>query len=158
MKTQSKTPYILSIFLTEAVGVLSGWISREGTAAFSQSVLQPKFSPPTLLFPIVWTLLYALMGVSFARIYTFSFSSQRNLGLNLYTAQLIVNFFWSPIFFNAGAYGFAFVWILLLIGLAVGMVLVFFKIDPLSAWLQIPYLLWLLFAAYLNYAVWRLNP
>jgi len=158
MKTQSKKPYFLSVLLAEAVGVLSGWISREGTAAFSSSAIQPQISPPAILFPIVWTILYALMGISAARVYASPSSPQRSLGLNLYTAQLIVYFFWSPLFFNAGAYGFAFLWLLLLISLVLGMILAFYRVDPVSAWLQIPYLAWLLFAAYLNYAVWKLNP
>ena len=71
--------------------------------------------------------------------------------------QLVVNFFWSLIFFNAGAYGFALLWLLLLLVLVIWMTLEFDKVSPLAAFLQIPYILWLLFAAYLNAAVWYLN-
>ena len=85
-------------------------------------------------------------------------SSARNRGLNLFIAQLIVNFFWSLIFFNAQAYGFAVLWLLLLWALVLWMILEYRKTDPLAALLQLPYLLWLTFAAYLNIGVWLLNP
>jgi tryptophan-rich sensory protein len=97
------------------------------------------------------------MGFSAARISLTPPSPERSKGLNLYIAQLVVNFFWSLIFFNAQAYGFAFVWLLLLWALVLWMILTFYKVDPLAAKLQIPYLLWLTFAAYLNAGVWYLN-
>jgi tryptophan-rich sensory protein len=111
-----------------------------------------------LLFPIVWSILYALMGISSARIHLAAPSKARSQGLNIYIAQLVVNFFWSLIFFNAQAFGFALLWLLILWALVLWMILVFWKTDPLAAKLQIPYLLWLTFAAYLNAAVWYLNP
>ena len=97
------------------------------------------------------------MGISAARIYSASAADTGKRGLNLYIIQLVVNFFWSLIFFNTGAYGFAFLWLLLLWVLVLLMILEFRKIDPIAAALQIPYLLWLTFAAYLNFAVWQLN-
>jgi len=149
--------YAIWILLTEAVGGLSAWLTREGTKVFSETVAQPPLSPPMLLFPIVWGILYLLMGISAARIYLEPPSLMRSRGLNLYIAQLIVNFFWSLIFFNAQAFGFAFFWLLLLWVLVLLMILTFRKVDPLAGWLQIPYLLWLTFAAYLNLGVWYLN-
>ena len=151
-------PYAFWIVLSEAVGLLSGWLSREGTAVFGQTALQPPLSPPSWVFPVVWTILYALMGISTARISLLPPSAERSKGLNLFVAQLIVNFFWSLIFFNAQAYGFAALWLLLLWSLVLWMILTFYKIDPAAAYLQIPYLLWLTFAAYLNVGVWLLNP
>ena len=126
-------------------------------SVYGQTIIQPPLSPPGWLFPVVWTLLYALMGISAARVYLSPPSKARSLGLNLFVAQLVVNFFWSPIFFNLQAFGFAFFWLLLLWGLVLWMILVFRKVDPLAAKLQIPYLLWLTFAAYLNLGVWYLN-
>lgn len=143
--------------MAEAVGLLSGLLSRNTTASFSESALQSPLSPPAIVFPIVWTILYALMGIGAARISLTPQSAQRNRSLNLFVAQLIVNFFWSLIFFNAGAYGFALLWLLLLWLLVLWMILSFRKVDTLAALLQIPYLLWLTFAAYLNYAVWMMN-
>ena len=85
-------------------------------------------------------------------------SPQRSIGLNFFIAQLVVNFFWSLIFFNAQAYGFALLWLLLLWGLVLWMILIFHQTNPIAAYLQIPYLLWLTFAAYLNTGVALLNP
>ena len=157
MKLRKWKPYLLWIGITEVVGALSGWLSREGNKLYEQTAIKPELSPPGIVFPIVWGILYALMGFSAARIYLSAPSSSRSRGLNLYIAQLIVNFFWSLIFFNAQAYGFAFLWLVLLWVLVLAMILTFRKIDPLAAWLQIPYLLWLTFAAYLNWGTWRLN-
>lgn len=149
--------YALWIALAEAVGALSGWLSREGIKIYNMRITQPPLSPPAFLFPIVWGILYALMGISSARIYLSPPSRDRSRGLNVYIIQLIVNFFWTLIFFNAQAYAFAFIWLLLLWLLVLWMILIFRKTDPLAAKLQIPYLLWLSFAAYLNLGVWYLN-
>ena len=150
-------PYLLWILLSEAVGALSGWLTREGTKIYAQTMAKPPLSPPGWIFPVVWSILYALMGIGAARIYQSPPSKSRNLGLNLFIAQLVVNFFWSPIFFNLQAFGLAFFWLLLLWGLVLWMILPFRKVDPLAAKLQVPYLIWLTFAAYLNLGVWYLN-
>ena len=155
-KTKWKT-YAFWVLLAEAVGILAGLLTRSGTQIFGETALQPPFSPPPILFPIVWTILYALMGIGAARIRLSPPSPERSRGINLFIAQLIVNFFWPLIFFNAQAYGFAFLWLLLLWALVLWMILTWSKIDLLSARLQIPYLVWLTFAAYLNIGVWYLN-
>lgn len=157
MKSGKWKTYAFWIVLSEAAGALSGWLSREGTAVFSETAVQPPLSPPAILFPIVWAVLYLLMGIGAARVSLSAPSPERSKGLNLFIVQLVVNFFWSLIFFNAGAYGFAFLWLLLLWVLVLLMILSFRKVDPLAAWLQLPYLLWLTFAAYLNAGVWYLN-
>ena len=157
MKTKTWKQYALGILLTESIGALSGWLSKDGMKIFSASISQPPLSPPAFLFPIVWGILYALMGIGAARIYRSPQSTERNRALNVYITQLIVNFFWSLIFFNSQAFLFAFFWLLILWILVFWMILLFHKVDPLSAKLQIPYLLWLSFAAYLNLGVWYLN-
>ena len=157
MKTRNRNTYAFWILLSLGTGILSGWLTREGTARFSETAVQPPLSPPAILFPIVWTILYLLMGISAARVSLTPPSRERSRGLNLFVAQLIVNFFWSPIFFNARAYGFALLWLLLLWVLVGLMILSFRKTDPAAALLQIPYLIWLTFAAYLNAGVWYLN-
>ena len=154
---RNRKPYLFWILLTEAVGALSGWLTRAATAAYSTSVLKPPLSPPGWVFPVVWTILFALMGIGAARVSLTPPSPERSRSLNLFIAQLIVNFFWSLIFFNAQAFGFAFFWLLLLWVLVLLMILAFRQVDPLAAWLQVPYLLWLTFAAYLNLGVWILN-
>lgn len=157
MKRNTKI-FIISILLAEAVGGLSGFLTREGMKIYTEMIAQPPLSPPPLLFPIVWGILYALMGIGSARIWLTPASPERSRALNLYAAQLVVNFFWSLIFFNAQAFGFAFFWLLLLWLLVLLMILAFREVDPLAAWLQVPYLIWLTFAAYLNLGVWYLNP
>lgn len=157
MKKPNWKTYAFWILLAEGVGALSGWLTSEGNQAFQETAIQPRLSPPAIVFPIVWGILYALMGISAARIYAAPPSAERSRGLNLFIAQLVVNFFWSLIFFNAQAYGFALLWILLLLVLVILMTLTFAKTDKASALLQIPYLIWLAFAAYLNWGVWYLN-
>jgi len=149
--------YALWILLAEAVGALSGWLTREGTRIYSVTVEKPPLSPPELVFPIAWGVLYALMGIGAARIAAAPASKEKRRSLVLFFTQLAVNFFWSLIFFNAQAFGFAFIWLLLLWGLVMLMTLSFANVDRLAARLQIPYLLWLGFAAYLNFGVWYLN-
>ena len=127
----------------------NGTLQRDGDSARPVS---PNVSVPHCL-----GILFALMGISAARISLSPESKSRDLGLNLFVAQLVVNFFWSPIFFNAQAFGLAFGWLMLLWVLVLTMILVFHRMDPLAAWLQLPYLAWLTFAAYLSYGVWMLN-
>ena len=157
MKTKNWKIYGLWILLTEAVGALSGWLSREGMQVYNEMAAKPALAPPGWVFPVVWTVLYGLMGIGAARIYLAPASKERSTALNIYIAQLVVNFFWSLLFFSTQAFGFALIWLILLWVLIVGMVLAFRKVDPVAAWLQIPYLLWVTFAAYLNCAVWLLN-
>ena len=157
MKNGTWKRYALWIGLSEGVGALSGWLSREGMKAYETSVVQPPLSPPQWVFPLVWGILFALMGIGAARVSLASPSDARSRGLNLFVIQLAVNFLWSPLFFNLQAYGLALLWLLLLWGLVLGMILAFRKADPIAARLQIPYLIWLTFAAYLNWGVWKLN-
>lgn len=156
MKKHTKI-ILLSILIAETTGALSAWLTREGMKTFTNMIAQPPLSPPPLLFPIVWSILYALMGYGSAKIWMSAPSLDRTRGLVLYASQLVFNFFWSLIFFNIQAFGFSFFWLLTLWGLVLLMTLAFRKADPLAAKLQIPYLLWLTFAVYLNLGVWYLN-
>jgi len=158
MKTTSWRSYAAWILLAEGVGALSAWLTKDGVQVFQNAVTQPPLSPPAILFPIVWGILYALMGIGAARISQAPESAAQKRAIFLFLTQMIVNFFWSPIFFNMQAYGFAVLWLLLLWVLVLLMILQFRKVDPIAALLQIPYLLWLTFAAYLNIGVWLLKP
>lgn len=157
MKWNDWKPYVISVAIALGVGGLSGLLSMGGMEAYATSVLKPNLTPPGWLFPVVWSVLYVLMGISAAIVWLSDESTARSRGLNLYVAQLIVNFFWSLIFFNAQAFGFAVIWLLLLWVLVLLMILQFYKVNRLAALLQIPYLVWLTFAAYLNIGVWVLN-
>ena len=156
MKRNWKT-YLFWIALAEGVGALSGFLTREGTQWYQEFAVKPMLSPPGWVFPVVWGILYALMGIGAARVSLTPPSYARSLGLNLFVSQLTVNFFWSLIFFNLRAYGFALVWLGLLWVLIVWMTLAFRQTDKIAAWLQIPYILWVSFAAYLNWGTWVLN-
>lgn len=150
-------PYVLGILLTEAVGGLSGWLTRDGARFYSEAIVQPPLSPPAIVFPIVWGILFALMGISAARIWLAPPSADRTRALRLFVLQLGFNFFWSIFFFNLRNFGFAFVWLLVLWALILAMILAFRAVDPPAAWLQVPYFVWVTFAAYLNLGVWILN-
>ncbi len=157
MKRKEWKPYLISVGIALGVGTLSGLLSMGSMELYTQTVTKPPLSPPGWLFPVVWTVLYTLMGIGAARIWLTPESTGRSRGLNLYVAQLIVNFFWILIFFNAQAFGFAAIWLLILWVLVLWMILQFYKADKLAAWIQIPYFIWLTFAAYLNIGVWVLN-
>ena len=148
--------YGIAIAIPEAVGFLAGILTRDGVAAFQQ-LPQSALTPPGIVFPIVWTVLYALMGVSLARIWLAPESPERTRGLGLFLFQLIFNFFWSLFFFNMQAFGFSLLWIIVLWVLIGLMIRSFYKTDKPAAWLQTPYFLWVTFATYLTCVAWRLN-
>jgi tryptophan-rich sensory protein len=149
--------YVGWIAVTESVGALAGFLTRNSTELYQSTIVQPPLSPPALVFPIVWVLLYALMGISAAISYLSPPSEQRSSSLELYMLQLTVNFFWSILFFRLQAFGDALIWLIVLWVLILWMILSFRKVSPLAAKLQIPYLLWVTFAGYLNAGVWLLN-
>ena len=157
MEKSKRKTYAIFIALTELVGGLSGFLTRKGTKVYQASVRQPPLSPPPAVFPIVWSILFALMGIGAARIWRAPPSAERTRGLRLFFTQLGFNFFWSIIFFNLQAFGFALLWLSALWVLMAMMISSFRKVYRLAALLQIPYLLWVSFAAYLNFGVWRLN-
>ena len=157
MKKHAWKQYAFWVIFAEAVGGLSGWLTRNGTELYKTTLEKPPLSPPGIIFPVVWTILFALMGIGAARIYMTPNSRIRSRSLRLFLIQLFFNFFWSIIFFNFRNFGFAFVWLAALWILIWGMLLNFRKIDRLAAWLQIPYLIWTAFAGYLNLGVWILN-
>ena len=155
MTLKKYKPYLISIAIPLAVGGLSAFFSMKGMPYF-ETVRKPWFQPPNILFPIVWTILYILMGISSARVWE-SNDPKKTSALKTYSLQLIVNFFWSIIFFGIHQYSFAFFWLLLLIGLVIKMIRDFAQIDIKAARLQIPYLFWCCFAAILNFSIWQLN-
>lgn len=117
---------------------------------------RPFLSPPSITFPIVWTILYILMGIS-AYIIEESDSELKDGALKVYAVQLIFNFVWPLIFFNGNMYLFSFIWIIVLCILVMWMIFLFYQINSYAAYIQIPYILWLTFASYLNIGVYLLN-
>lgn len=155
MKKQSIKSYLIAIGATLAAGILSGLVTSRGLGAYAQ-LMKPPLTPPSVVFAIVWTILYLLMGVGAARIYL-SANPKKDAALTVYVAQLLVNCLWSFLFFGAQAYLLSFFWLILLLVLIAVMIARFYPIDRTAALLQLPYLLWVLFAGYLNLAVWLLN-
>lgn len=149
-------PYIISIAIALAVGGLSALLTR-GNMEVYDTLNRPALAPPAILFPVVWGILYVLMGISAAMIYEERYEQDVTGAIIVYGLQLIVNFFWSLIFFNLQAYLFATVWLALLWVLVLWMIVRFCRIKPLAAYLQIPYLVWLTFAFYLALMVFLLN-
>ena len=139
------------------VGALSALLTKNSMEVFG-SLEQPPLSPPAWLFPVVWTILYTLMGISSYLILTSSVDkNQISSAIKVYAIQLVVNFLWPTFFFNFGWYLFSFLWLVLLWVLVLVMILKFKEINKFAAYMNIPYLVWLTFAGYLNLGIWILN-
>lgn len=145
--------YLKSILIPVAVGVIIGLITS--SAVRYNILVQPSFAPPAILFPIVWTILYTLMGISYGILKS---NNEVDSDINfIYYFQLFVNALWSIIFFTFEWRLFAFLWILLLIILVFMMFIRFYDKNKTAGLLQIPYLIWLVFAGILNFSVYLLN-
>lgn len=157
MKKIRWTELLIFVIGTEFVGVLSSLLSGN-FSSFYNELVRPPLSPPGILFPVVWTILYALMGISAYIIYASdAFETDRKKALKLYALQLFLNFLWSIVFFRFEQIGLALVVLIALIILVAAMIVSFSRIRPLAGYINIPYLLWLLFAAYLNIGLLVLN-
>ncbi len=149
--------YIIGIAIPVAVGLLSAFLTRDNMDLY-ESIQSPPLAPPAILFPIVWTILYVLMGIGSVLVYRADVPEQdKPRALVFYGLQLAVNFFWSILFFNQRAFLTSFVWLLLLWVLIIVMIVKFYKVNKVAAYLQLPYLLWVTFAGYLNLAIYLLN-
>jgi len=150
-------PFVIGIAIAWAVGALSALLTR-GNMGLYDEIARPPLSPPMVLFPIVWGILFTLMGVSSAMIWLERENGKdTGTALRIYGLQLVVNFFWSIIFFNMRAFLFAFIWIMLLWALIIVMITLFRRLNKTAAYLQIPYLLWVTFAAYLTLMIFMMN-
>lgn len=147
-------PLLLFVLGALLVGALSSWAG--GTMTGFDNINTPSFVPPASVFPIVWTVLFILMGISAYIVFEAKDPLSKN-ALIYYYIQLAVNFLWPVLFFRLHAFLAAFLWLLLLLVLVIIMDIKFFKINKLSAYLQIPYILWLLFAGVLNFSVYLIN-
>lgn len=154
MKKINWKTLIISILIPLALGALIGLITN--SVVDYNSFTKPFFAPPSWVFPTVWTLLYILMGISSYLIIEDN-SYDKSIAMILYVIQLIVNLLWSIIFFVFDWKLFAFIWIILLIILVSLMIKSFSKVNKKAALLQLPYLIWLIFAAVLNLSIVLLN-
>ncbi|MBO6134813.1 MAG: tryptophan-rich sensory protein [Lachnospiraceae bacterium] len=163
MKKFNIVKLIIAIAIPLLIGGLSAFLTKDAMMVFN-TIKKPPLAPPGIAFPIAWTILYILMGISSYLIYNLDedklISSQtilKNNILIIYIVQLIFNFFWSIIFFKLSMYKFAFVWLIILWILVFMFIKDAMKLNKVAAYLMIPYLLWMTFAGYLNIMIAVLN-
>ena len=149
--------FLISIAIPLITGGLSALITSGNMDLYSQ-INQPPLAPPSWVFPVVWTILYSLMGISLYLVWNSNaiYSDKRRAYI-FFGAQLFLNFIWSPIFFGMQQFLLAFIVLIFMWIFTLGMILSFYKISKPAGLLQIPYLLWLTFAGYLNFAIYLLN-
>lgn len=156
MQTKFRT-LLTAVAIPLLVGVASGFFAGNSMGSFEQFE-KPIFSPPGYLFPIVWTILYILMGIASWLVYTSGKDTEEvNNALFVYGVQLVVNFFWSIFFFRLEWYLFSFFWLILLWVLILYTLVLFWKVSRPAGLLMIPYLLWVTYAGYLNLGIYLLN-
>lgn len=149
--------FIIAIVIPLAVGGLSAFITRGNMSDF-ELLNKPPLTPPAILFPIVWTILYILMGIASYFVYVSDSTREaKKTALTVYGIQLGFNFFWSILFFNFKLYFISFVWLFVMWLLILMTILIFYAIDKRSAYLMIPYILWVTFAGYLNFYIFLAN-
>ena len=147
----------VSLLVSLGTGVLSGFITRNDTRSFFDLIEKPPLTPPSVVFPIVWTVLFALMGISAYFIWKENNCKYKNVSLAIYILQLIFNFLWPIIFFKYKELEIAFTWLIFLWIEVVIMTVLFYNCSKKAGLLQIPYVIWLTFAVYLNFAICVLN-
>ena len=147
---------IICILIPLAVGGLSAWLTRNSMESFD-NLTKPPLSPPGWLFPVVWSILFVLMGIASYLVLVSDKPARSKTALTVYGIQLAFNFFWSIIFFNFEMYLFAFVWLMILWLLIILTTVLFWRIDKRAGYLMLPYLVWVTFAAYLNFGIYLLN-
>lgn len=154
---KSKSRFAIALLLPLAVGAVSALITRDNMELY-QGIEKPPFSPPSIVFPIAWTILYLMMG---AASYLASTTNKKDSGIFIanvwYLLQLVMNFFWSLIFFGLEYYLLAFIWLVFMYAAVVLCTIHYFKINKWAGLMMVPYNIWMAFAAYLNLAIIILN-
>ena len=162
ISTKEIKNFIISVFIPLIVGFLSSYISElisnTTSSAYYAELIKPGFFPPSYIFPIVWTIVYILMGIS---AYLITKKGMENLKVRdamfYYYLQLGLNFIWSILFFGLGLRFTSLVVIGLMILVVTIMIIKFAKVDKRAAYLNLPYLAWLFYAFFLNYVIWSIN-
>ena len=157
MRSKSAVRLIVSLLICLSVALLESFVTRPEIPTWYATLTKPSWTPPPLAFPIVWTILYVLMAVSFWRLWESAWSSNRTRAMIWFLVQLILNAVWSPIFFSWHGTATALV-IILALSLAIGATIVFAsRVDRLAACLLVPYLAWVAYASTVNAGVVLLN-
>ena len=153
----NKKRLAISLLVPVVAGLISSLITR-GDMDIYERIKKPALAPPGIVFPIAWTVLYILMGVSLYLVWNKrGLNPDKSKAFIFFGISLFLNFIWSPVFFSLESYAAAFVILVIMFIAVVLTVIEYSKIDGIAALLQIPYLLWLLFAGYLNLAIYYLN-
>jgi translocator protein len=158
MRLKSIIRLLLSLVLCLGVGIIEGVVTRPEIAVWYAGLVKPSWTPPPVVFPIAWTLLYALMAVSFWRLW----NSQTRIregtqAMTLFLIQLALNALWSPVFFGFHGTRTALVVIMALLVAIAATIRAAFRVDRLAAWLLVPYLLWVAYATTINIGVVAMN-
>ena len=148
-------PYLISVFISLGTGGFSAFLTKNNMDLYSE-INRPALSPPSRIFPVVWTILFVLMGIAAALVWC-SNGNKIDSSLIFYGFQLVFNFCWSIIFFNFRAFLPALIWLLGLLVIIGITGIKFYRINKTAGFLFIPYFLWVTFAGYLNLAIWILN-
>ena len=149
---------IICIIIPLAVGGLSALLTMGSMQDF-EALNQPPLSPPGWLFPVVWTILYILMGVGSYLAVKASKEQGKDISKVLipYAVQLILNLLWTPVFFGLSQFFLGSIICVILVFAIIWMIFSYYRVSPLAAYLQIPYLIWSVFASYLSIAIYLLN-
>lgn len=149
---------IIAILLPLLVGATSGFFTTTGVGSWYQTIQKPSWNPPNWIFGPVWTTLYILMGIALFLVWKADTNpGTKRIAIVLFALQLVFNFFWSFIFFNQHAIGWALVEIIGMWLLILATIFAFAGISKTAAWLLVPYISWVSFAALLNYTIWKIN-
>jgi tryptophan-rich sensory protein len=145
------------IIICEAIGITSGLLASAKNNEWFDQLVKPAWNPPSYVFAPVWTTLYLLMGIAWWLVWKSNSNKDKGFANGIFIVQLILNFFWSILFFKLHNAGAAFAEIVLLWVCIVLCMLAFGRHSRLAMWLLLPYLLWVSFASYLNFSIWQLN-
>ena len=149
---------VIAIAIPLIVGSTSGFFTITGVESWYQTIQKPSWNPPSWIFGPVWTSLYIMMGIALFLIWKSPMSSDvKRTAILLFAIQLVLNFFWSFIFFNQHQIGWALVEIIAMWLLILLTIFAFAKINTTAAWLLVPYISWVSFASILNFTIWKLN-
>ncbi len=148
---------IICVAIPLVVARIAGFITAQSMDIFN-ALEKPPLSPPGWLFPVVWVFLYVFMGVASYLVYTANIDvAQKKTALTFYGVQLVFNFFWSLLFFGLSLYVFSFIWLVVLWVLILLTIISMQKINKITLYLLLPYILWVTFAGYLNIGIAILN-
>ncbi len=158
MKIPNFLKLIISIVVSELAGIIGSVFTTPSIAGWYAGIIKPSFNPPAWIFGPVWTTLFLLMGIAAFLIWKKGLDRKdARIALGIFIGQLVLNTLWSILFFGFHSPGGAFIEIIFLWLAIIATIIAFAKISRSAAWLLAPYILWVSFAMYLNYAIWTLN-